>query len=390
VTGGISAYKCCTLVRLLVETGAAVQVVMTDAATRFVTPLTFSTLSGRQTLTELFPKPAPTDPLHLQTAHSGDILVVAPATADFIGKMAHGLADDLASNVVLAFQKPILLAPAMNTAMWIHPAVQTNVSLLRDRGVHFVGPDEGKMAGRQESSGVGRMSQPETIFAAIEALLSDRTRWQNRRVIVASGPTREALDPVRYVSNRSSGKMGDAVARQAYLRGAEVTLIRTASSIGTPPEGPRVVTVGTAEEMFSAVKSEFDGCDVLVMAAAVADWRLEQAPLTKIKKKDGLPRFAWHRTDDILKWAGSHKKQQIIVGFAVETERHIEEATLKLTSKNADIIALNDPTQPESAFGGNTIKLTLLQRSGAVSELPALLKPQAAEQLLDRVEKLFS
>jgi phosphopantothenoylcysteine decarboxylase/phosphopantothenate--cysteine ligase len=316
-------------------------------------------------------------------------VVIAPATANIIGKLAHGIADNLATSVLMATRKPLLIAPAMNTAMWENQVVQKNIRLLRELGVKFVGPETGEMGGVNEPAGMGRMSEPEDILSAIEALVSDRTRWAGKRVLVTSGPTREAIDPVRFISNRSSGRMGDAIARQAYLRGAEVTLVRGMSAEEKPPAGPVAVEVETAAEMAQAVKERFEKQDLLIMAAAVADWTSEKVSESKLKKKDGLPRIPWRKTEDILEWAGRNKKQQVVVGFALETTDHLKEAKRKLTAKKADLIALNDATKPQSAFGGDSIQLTIVPREGETVELLVLSKYEAAGQLLDRIEPLL-
>jgi len=390
VTGGIAAYKSCHLVREIIRAGGEVQVLMTDAATRFVAPLTFATLSGKEVLTEMFPEPPPADPIHLTPARWGHILVVAPATANFIGRLAGGLADDLPSTVALAFQGPILLAPAMNPRLWTSPAVQDNIEQLSRRGVNFIGPEEGEMGGVHEEPGPGRMSEPDSILNRIEGLLADRSRWQDRTVLVTSGPTIEPLDPVRFLSNRSSGRMGDAVARQAILRGAEVILIRGKAVAAPPPDGVELVEVETAAEMSAAVKAHFDRCDLLVMAAAVADWTPESPHASKLKKIDGIPELTLCQTEDILAWAGSHRSRQAIVGFALETDDHLEKAGLKLASKGADLIALNDPTRPHSAFGGETVRLTLVPRDGEPEELPTLTKREAADRLLEAAQRFLS
>ncbi len=385
VTGGIAAYKSCYLVRILVSAGCQVQVVMTESATKFVNPLTFSTLSGRAVLKDLFPEPPPAEPLHLQPVDWGDLLVTAPATANYIGKFTTGLADDLATAIAQAFDKPILIAPAMNRRMWSNPAVQHNVSLLKDRGIEFIGPVEGEMAGIKELPGIGRMVEPSVIFDRIEELLSDQP-WKGRTVIVTSGPTREPLDPVRFIGNRSSGRMGDAVARQAALRGADVILIRGRGAVGESPGSVELVEVETAREMSEKVKAYFDRCDLLVMTAAVADWTVEEPSSSKLKKRDGVPVITLTRTEDILSWACSHRRNQAVIGFALETENHIEEAKRKLTEKGADLITMNDPTRADSVFGGESIRLTILTRDDKIIELPVLSKPVAANRLLDAVE----
>ncbi|MBM3328756.1 MAG: bifunctional phosphopantothenoylcysteine decarboxylase/phosphopantothenate--cysteine ligase CoaBC [Calditrichaeota bacterium] len=383
VTGGIAAYKSCYLTREIVRAGGQVQVLMSAAATQFVGPLTFATLSGRPVLDRMFPDPPPADPIHLVAGHFGDLLVIAPATADFLAKAAHGFADDLPSSALLAFTGPVLLAPAMNPAMWQSPAVIENVARLRDRGLHFIGPERGDMGGVHEEPGVGRMSEPEAILARCEELLADRTRWAGRRVVVTTGPTRESLDPVRFISNRSSGRMGDAIAREAVLRGAEVFLIRGRGAEGMAPPGVDVVPVESASEMADAVKIIFEDADLLIMAAAVADWRPRKVAETKLKKRDGAPALEWEETEDILSWAGRNRSRQAVVGFALETTGHLAEASAKLKAKGVDLIALNDPTRGDSRFGGDTIRLTLVGREGDPVELPVLDKRAAARRLLE-------
>jgi phosphopantothenoylcysteine decarboxylase/phosphopantothenate--cysteine ligase len=388
ITGGIAAYKSCYLIRELKSAGCQVQVLITDAATNFITPLTLATLSGKEVMHEMFTDPPPKEPIHLKTAEWGEIMVVAPATANFIGKLANGIADDMATTVSMVFQGKILIAPAMNTKMWNNPAVQHNVETLKERGIEFIGPAVGDMSSDLEIAGIGRMVEPTVIFNRIEELLAN-ARWQGRKVLVTSGPTREAIDPVRFLSNNSSGRMGDAIARQAKLRGAETILIRGKGAVGAPPEGLKVIETVSASEMAEAVKSEFDSCDILIMAAAVADWTVEKPAPRKLKKHEGAPLLELSQTEDILNWAGRNRKQQVIVGFALETENHLKGAKRKLTEKGLDIIALNDPTRDDSLFGGDTTKLTLINKNGDIEELPSLPKVEAANRLLDAAEVFF-
>ena len=388
VTGGIAAFKCCYLIRDLRRLGVEVQVVLTEAATKFVAPLTFATLSGRRAPSELFPEPPPAEPIHLTLAHHSNLMLVAPASADFIGKMALGLADDLASSVALAYRGPVLIAPAMNSAMWENPAVKSNVATLRKRGIQFVGPEKGELAGISEEAGPGRMSEPAAILARIEELLGG-AKMAGLRVLVASGPTREPLDPVRFISNYSSGRMGDAVARQAILQGADVVLVHGRGAQREPPLGVKLIPVDSAAEMAQAVKAEFKRCHLLVMAAAVADWRPKRPARDKLKKAAGAPRLEWEETEDILRWAGANKRGQVVVGFALETDAHLENARRKLEGKKADLMALNDPTEEGSGFGGDTIRLTLLPRNGKPEALPILPKWAAAHRLLEAAVRLL-
>ncbi len=393
VTGGIAAYKSCMLVREIVRNRGSVQVIMTEAATQFVAPLSFATLSGRAVLNDMFPNPPKANPVHLQPAEWGDILVVAPATANYIGKLANGIADDLLSTVSLAFNGTILLAPAMNPRMWSNPAVQENVAILRRRGVLLVGPEEGDMGGMKEKAGIGRMSEPLDIYRRIEDFLSSDANkgiLSGKNVLVTSGPTREAIDPVRYVSNRSSGKMGDAIAVRAMKLGADVTLIRGKGAVGDPPENVETKTVETAAEMAAAVKRQFDRCDVLVMTAAVSDWTIVEPSRNKLKKRGGAPQIQWKETEDILDWAGKSKKNQIVVGFALETDNHEEEAREKLKHKTADMIVLNDPTRDDSKFGGDTSKVIFITDSPEPIRHGLMSKSDVAEKLFLHIHQMMN
>lgn len=388
VTGGIAAYKSCILVRKIIQSGGQVRVIMTRAAHRFVTTLTLATLSGNPVADELFPQPPPGAPQHLELADWGEMLVVAPATANFIGKLANGIADDLAASVAMAFDREVVLAPAMNHRMWLNPAVQRNVETLRNRGFHIIGPETGAMGGVNETSGTGRMSEPEDILAGMENILKTKDRWSNLRVLITSGPTREPIDPVRYIGNRSSGRMGDAIAIAAAKWGADVTLIRGSGAHGSPPGGMKVIVVDEAAQMATAVKARFDDCDLLVMTAAVADWSVANPSKGKLKKKSGPPQIEWKASEDILAWAGKNKQKQVVVGFALETDKHLEGALDKLERKGVDAIVLNDPTRDHSRFGGGTTQLTVVRKDTAVVELQVLEKSSAAGKLLGIVEPL--
>lgn len=389
ITGGIAAYKTCLIVRELIRQGAEVQVVMSRAAKEFVTPLTFATLSGRPVLDEMFPAESPTNPLHLTPASWGEVLIVAPATADYIGKLAHGLADDVPSTIGMAFRGPILLAPAMNPKMWSSPAVQENIQTLHRREVLTVGPESGAMGGVLEEAGVGRMSEPESILDRLEEILSVEAGWKAVSILITSGPTREALDPVRFISNRSSGKMGDAIARAAAVRGASVTMIRGIGSTSPIPNGVEVVNVESAAEMATEFKSRFAEAQIAILAAAVADWTIETVATQKLKKDAGPPQAGWKPTEDILAWAGANKKKQVVVGFALETEDHLSRAQQKLSDKHADMIVLNDATRPDSTFGGDFTCLTLVTTSRKETVLPQLNKRSAALEVLNAARRLL-
>lgn len=387
VTGGIAAYKSAYLVRELRREGANVKVVMTNSAKEFVAPLTFATLSGNDVLDNMFPANAPNEPIHLSLNNWADLLVIAPATANFIGKIANGIADDIASSVAMAHSGLIVIAPAMNPRMWSNDAVQANVEKIRKRNVLFVGPEEGQMGGVSEEEGKGRMSEPNDIVEKLVPCLLLNKTWVGVRVLVTAGATIEKIDPVRYVSNHSSGKMGVAIAKYAVSQGAKVTLIH-GKSVDVSNKGYiDCVAVETANDMFNAVKERFVNSDVLFMAAAVSDWTIANVKDQKIKKTHGYPDIKWKETEDILAWAGKNRKKQFIVGFALETENHVDEAFKKLVAKNIDVIALNDATQEHSSFGGETSKLTIITKVGQPLELPVMLKYDAAGRLLKEVER---
>jgi len=389
VTGGIAVYKSCYLVREIRRQGGDVCVVMTDSASEFVSPLTFATLSGNPVLQDMFPESPPENPIHLQPSDWGDILVIAPATANFIGKLANGIADDLASSVCISFSGKVIVAPAMNPRMWDNPAVKDNISILRKRGFEVVGPESGEMAGVNENAGEGRMSEPDKILRQIRESLAVTDDLSGKSVVVTSGPTREPIDPVRFVSNRSSGKMGDAIAKQAALRGANVTLIRGRGAEGEPPAEVKTFVVETAAEMSSAVKEHFTSCNLLVMTAAVSDWSITNPAKSKLKKHVGEPDIQWKQTEDILAWAGQNRTAQAVVGFALETSNHLEGAQKKLKEKNVDMIVLNDPTQSHSSFGGDSTKLTLVANDKAPVELPVCTKKEAANKLFDNISRFL-
>ncbi len=385
VTGGIAAYKAAELASLLGKQGHAVRCVMTEAAQRFITPLTLQTLSGNPVYTEPFDcrENPEWQVTHIGLARWADCVLIAPATADFIGKVAGGLAGDLLSVCVMATRAPVYFAPAMNDAMYANPLVERNMALLRQYGYGFVEPEEGHLA--CGGSGKGRMAEPERIAAVL-----DRLRPQDMaglRVLVTAGPTREAIDPVRYLSNYSSGKMGYAVAKTAADRGAEVVLVSGPS--GEPvPAGVTPVPVESAREMFAAVQAHFAGADVVVKAAAVADYRPRETAAQKIKKSDADLQLTLTRNPDILAWLGAHKGGRFLVGFAAETDEVEAHALEKLRRKNLDLIAANDLREQHSGFGRDTNRIVLYDAGGGRVELPVLSKTAAADRLWDRVLEL--
>ena len=390
IGGGIAAYKCLDLIRRLRERGAAVTPLMTDAAHRFVTPLSVGALAASHVFTDLFSREDEQDVGHIRLAREHDLVVVAPATADRMAKMAHGLAGDLAGAVLLAARVPVLLAPAMNPAMWSHPATARNRATLAADGVHFVGPGSGEMAEAGEA-GTGRMSEPLEIAAAVEALLSPKAGpLAGRRAIVTSGPTHEPIDPVRYIANRSSGRQGHAIAAALARLGAEVHLVSGPVSI-PDPVGVATVHVERAEEMKEAVLALMPA-DIAVMVAAVADWRAEAAGDQKIKKAEGrsAPTLRLAENPDILKTVGHHaNRPTIVVGFAAETENVVENARAKLDRKGADFIVANDVSAARGVMGGTRNQVHLVGPDG-VEDWPEMDKNEVARRLAEAIAARFA
>ena len=380
VCGGIAAYKAVEVCRRLVDAGVHVAPVLTDDAQQFVGALTFSALASEPARTSLFEAPEPIP--HTRLGQSADLIVVAPATAKLLGKYAAGISDDLLTATLLATRAPVLVCPAMHTEMWEHPAVQANLVTLRGRGVHVVPPDEGRLAGGDV--GAGRLAEPEQIVTAALALVSPDRSLAGRTVLVTAGGTREAIDPVRYLGNRSSGKMGHAIASTAAARGARVVLVTTASQ--PIAGGIEVVAVESAEEMHDAVTAHAMAADVIVMAAAVADFRPKSVAPSKLKKGDGPPELLLEPTVDILAALGAAKPAgQVIVGFAAETERLREHAGAKLAAKRVDLMVANDVSAADAGFAVDTNRALLLGADGTVDETGLLTKDALAGLVLDRV-----
>ncbi|WP_374833523.1 bifunctional phosphopantothenoylcysteine decarboxylase/phosphopantothenate--cysteine ligase CoaBC [Paenochrobactrum pullorum] len=392
ISGGIAAYKTPDLIRRLRERGAHIRPLMTRAAQEFVTPLTIGAVSADHVYTDLFSREDEQDIGHIRLARDADLIVVAPATADLMAKMAHGLADDLASAVLLARKIPVLVAPAMNPAMWDNPASQRNREFLKQDGVHFIGPERGEMAESGET-GLGRMSEPLAIVAAIEALLMPRDLpLKGKKIIITSGPTHEPIDPVRYIANRSSGKQGHAIARELALLGADVQLVSGPVTIADPA-GVNVTHVETAREMQEAVEALLPA-DAAVMVAAVADWRTENVADQKIKKQtaETAPSLKMTENPDILAGIGHHaKRPQLVVGFAAETQDLLENARKKLAKKGADWIVANDVTQENgvSIMGGDDNHVSLVSHEG-VDEWPFLSKDEVAKLLAEKIAKALN
>ncbi len=382
VTGGIAAYKACELVRRLRERGAEVQVVMTENATRFVGPPSFRALSGRRVITDMWQEPETTEISHVALSDWTELMVIAPATADFVGKMAAGLADDMLSTTIVAAASPVLLAPAMNARMWANPIVQRNVETLRSRGYLFVGPEEGRLASGAE--GTGRLAEVAKIIAAVESALAIPGPLAGRKVIVTAGPTREPIDAVRFISNPSSGKMGYAFATEAARLGAEVVLVAGPTALPDPP-GVRTVHVTTAAQMHEAVMAEFTDADVVVGAAAPADYAPAEPAPHKVPKQQVPQEVRLVPTPDILADLGRRKKGQILVGMAAETDDVITRAREKLQHKNLDLILANDVSQPGAGFEADTNQITIIPAHGDPVALPLMPKSQAAARVWEEI-----
>jgi phosphopantothenoylcysteine decarboxylase/phosphopantothenate--cysteine ligase len=381
VSGGIAAYKAAHLLRALTGAGADVTVAMTASATRFVGPDTFAALSGGPVHTSLWN--ADGDVVHVRLAHEADIVVVAPATANVIGKLALGLADDLLTATLLEYRGPVVVAPAMHTGMWEHPATRGHVETLRTRGVAFVGPVEGALAHGDE--GAGRMAEPDAILDGVVWSLAGAGELAGRVVVVTAGPTHEPIDPVRFLGNRSSGKMGIAVALEARRRGADVRLVLGPGTV-PPPSGVRVDRVTTAEEMRAAVERALPHADAVVMAAAVADFRPKAIAEHKAKKDDGPPELVLEPTPDILReLAAARRPGVVLVGFAAETDDVEGEGRRKLASKGADLIVANEVGRPGTGFGADTNRAALLDTGGDDVALRDWTKAELAAAIVDRI-----
>ena len=384
VTGGIAAYKACELVRALVKEGASVEVVMTQNAMEFVTPLTLQTLSGNKVATRPFDPVWESEIGHISLADRADLVVIAPATASFVGKMATGIADSLLATLVLATLAPVIVCPAMNVNMYNNVAVQENIRKLKDRGVSIVEPSEGFLACGWE--GRGRLPETEDIMSEIEFALTPKD-MASERVLVTAGATREHIDPVRFISNPSSGKMGYALAEEARMRGADVVLVSGKSPLPLP-RGVTLVSIESADDMYTAVMKHLDWSTLVIKAAAVGDYAPESKSAGKIKKTGDELTLKLKRTRDILKEIGEKKKQQIVVGFAAETEDLMANAAVKIREKNADMIVANNVGAPGAGFESDTNEVHLLFASGAAEELPLAPKKEIAKIIFDRISGL--
>ena len=382
ITGGISAYKLTDLASRLTKEGIRVLTVMTDSAQQFITPLTMETLTKQRCYTQLFDRQTPEEVTHIWLAQQADVVLVAPATANFLAKMTYGLADDLLSSVLLATTAPVLVSPAMNVHMYRNPATQQNLAALQQRGVQVIPPEEGLLACGE--TGEGRLPETETLYHWVKKALTPQD-LAGKKILVTAGATREAVDPVRFLTNRSTGKMGYAVAQAAWQRGAEVTLVSGVTALDCPV-GVNRITVTSAADMMEAVQQHWQEQDAFVLSAAVADFTPEHPDSQKIKKEGQSQRtLSLTATQDILAWLGEHKKQgQRLCGFSMETEHLLENSRKKLEKKKADLIAANSLTQPGAGFGVDTNCLTLIGPDWE-EQLPLMSKEDCAGALLDKL-----
>lgn len=387
VTGGIAVYKACDLVSSLRKLGIEVHVIMTKSASEFVTPMTFQTMSQNFVTLDMFEEPKTWDVEHIALAKKADVFVVAPATANIIGKMANGIADDMLSTTLMATRAPILVAPAMNTNMYSHPVTQENINKLERLGYKFVEPASGRLACGDE--GKGKLAPVEEILKEILKLLNPRQKdLEGKKVLITAGPTMESLDPVRFLTNRSSGKMGYAIAKAAVARGAKVTLVSGKTS-QIPPLGlDKFIPIESAVDMYNAVMENLESSDIIIKSAAVADYRPKNVSDKKIKKTDGDLVIELERNPDILMEVGKKKGSKVLVGFAAETNDLIENASKKVKKKNLDFIVANDLTKEGAGFGVDTNIVKILHREGKIEELPIMEKEALADEILDRAKAL--
>lgn len=383
VTGSIAAYKIANLASMLVKLNADVHVIMTQNATHFITPMTFETLTNNKCIVDTFDRNFNFDVKHVSLAKRGDLFLVAPCTANVIGKVANGICDDMLTTTIMATKAPVLFSPAMNTGMWENPVLQDNLKKLQHYGYHVIEPVVGRLA--CGDTGSGKMPSEETLLEHILLHLAREKDLKGKRLLITAGPTQEAIDPVRFISNRSSGKMGYALAKMAVLRGAQVTLVSGPVSIA-PFAGIETVAVRSAQQMFEAVSERSAERDVIIMCSAVADYKPASYSEQKMKKGDNDMSIPLTRTQDILGWLGDHKQAgQVLVGFSMETENLIENSRRKLTKKHADLICANSIASEQTGFAVDTNKVTLITQE-AVKELPLCTKEETADLILDSIK----
>ncbi len=383
VTGSIAAYKACEVASLLVKLGLKVTPALTKSAAELVGAASLEAITGNRAIKEMFDSSTNANIGHVSVPLSADIVIVAPATANILGKAAHGIADDWLSTALLVTRAPILFAPAMNTNMYEHPAVQENLHTLRERGCHFVGPDSGVLACK--TVGIGRMVEPLHIVEAAMALLHPKHDLVGKKVLLTTGGNHEPIDPVRFIGNRSSGKMGHAIAQEALNRGAEVTVITGPAEV-QPPEGAMLVRVQTALEMGDALLEHFDAADVVIAAAAVADYRAAEPATEKHKRNGGSMTLTLVENPDLIAQAAARKRQgQVVVGFAAETSDVERNARAKLAKKNLDLVVANEVGTADSGFGTDTVRASIIDAAGATDKLPLMSKSALAERLFDHI-----
>lgn len=389
VTGGIAVFKAAAFTSKLKQQGAEVKVVMSDSATKFVTPLTFQALSRNEVYTSTFQENNPQEIAHIDLADWADFVIVAPATANIIGKMANGIADDMISTLMLATTAKVFIAPAMNVHMYAHPAVQRNLETLRKFGYSFIEPGEGYLACGY--TGKGRLEEPENMINYLLHYLSSQESNQilaGQKILITAGPTKEKIDPVRFITNRSTGKMGYAMAEEAARMGATVTLVSGPVTID-PPANVKLISVESAQEMYEAVIAQFDEQDIVIKSAAVADYRPKVTHNQKMKKKSGNLSIELERTKDILFELGQKKSTQILVGFAAETENVEHYAKTKLEKKCADMIVANNVAAEGAGFGGETNMVTIYNKNGKITEVPMMSKQEVAKRVLGEIASLL-
>ncbi|MCU9813731.1 MULTISPECIES: bifunctional phosphopantothenoylcysteine decarboxylase/phosphopantothenate--cysteine ligase CoaBC [Paraclostridium] len=388
VCGGIAVYKACDLVSKLKKTGVNVHVIMTKSATEFVAPLTFQTLSQNYVVEDMFESPKTWDVEHISLAKKADVFVLAPATANVIGKVANGIADDMLTTTIMATKAKVLIAPAMNTNMYENPVVQRNIQTLKDLDYKFVEPESGRLA--CGDIGSGKLASVDTIFNSIIELLEIKKDLEGTSMIITAGPTVESIDPVRYITNRSTGKMGYSIAKKAIERGADVTLVSGPTNIVPPQNLKKFIQIESAEDMYNAVLENMDENQVIIKSAAVADYRPKEYSDNKIKKSDDDLSIRLDRTKDIALELGKIKNNKILVGFAAETNDLLENAKNKIQKKNLDFIVANDLTQDGAGFGVDTNIVKVIDREGVVQEHPKMKKEEVADVILDKIKTLLN
>ncbi|MCI5629585.1 MAG: bifunctional phosphopantothenoylcysteine decarboxylase/phosphopantothenate--cysteine ligase CoaBC [Clostridium sp.] len=388
VSGGIAVYKACDIVSRLKKLNANVHVIMTNNATEFVTPLTFQSLSQNYVVNDMFEEPKTWDVEHISLAKKADVFLIAPATANVIGKIANGICDDMLTTTVMATTGKVLIAPAMNTNMYRNPILQRNITILKELGYNFVNPESGRLA--CGDVGEGKLAQPEVIVNEVVNLLTDEEKdLQGQKIMITAGPTVESIDPVRYLTNRSTGKMGYAIAKQAANRGAEVTLVSGPTNIAPPSNIKKLIKIESAKDMYNAIIENFDDNQVIIKSAAVADYKPKTYSDKKIKKNDDDLVIKLDRNKDIAYELGKIKKDKILVGFAAETNDIIENAKGKIQKKNFDFIVANDLTEEGAGFGTDTNIVKIIDKEGNINKYPQMKKDEVANVILDKVKSLL-